>query len=253
VAVGRGSTVGPVPRVLLTFDNLGEASELERGTWPQGEPVGRHPSVTEVLPPLLSELARRELTATFFVEAINCEMYPDALHEIAARGHELGVHGWRHEPWGELSAERERELLTRATEAFATLGLPARGFRPPGGAATGATADLLVELGYTWWSPERAVAGHPELVRRAFDWDLVDAYHLMALFADLRRERGDPAQPLAPAQAAERFARRLARRRSGDERDVVVLHPFLMLDPAWFAQVRELLATIGGSQRHAPP
>ena len=65
--------------VVLTFDNLGEASELERGTWPPDEPLGRHPSVLTALPRLLSELDVLGLRATFFVEAINCELYPDAL------------------------------------------------------------------------------------------------------------------------------------------------------------------------------
>ena len=86
--------------IVLTFDNLGEASELERGTWPADARPASHPSVTDVLPRLLDELAAHELTATFFVEALNCELYPNALREIAAKGHEIGMHGWRHEDWG---------------------------------------------------------------------------------------------------------------------------------------------------------
>ncbi|MBV9681103.1 MAG: polysaccharide deacetylase family protein, partial [Solirubrobacterales bacterium] len=80
--------------LVLTFDNLGEASALERGTQPPDVPLGRDPSVLEALPRLLDELQRHRLTATFFVEAINCELYPDAVREIAARGHEIGHHGW---------------------------------------------------------------------------------------------------------------------------------------------------------------
>ena len=30
----------------LTFDNLGEAADLERGRWPADAPLGRHASVT---------------------------------------------------------------------------------------------------------------------------------------------------------------------------------------------------------------
>ena len=100
-------------RVVLTFDNLGEASELERGTWPADEPLGRHPSVTEALPRLLDELDAHGLTATFFVEGINCELYPDAVREIAARGHEVGVHGWRHETWGSWRPPRARAARAR--------------------------------------------------------------------------------------------------------------------------------------------
>src|SRR5450755_2989772 len=119
--------------LVLTFDNLGEASQLERGTWPAGEPLGRDPSVHVALPRLLDALDANGLTATFFVEAINCELYPEALLEIAARGHELGHHGWRHESWDGLSPQRERETVTRGMAAFGALGVEVVGFRPPGG------------------------------------------------------------------------------------------------------------------------
>lgn len=218
----------------LTFDNLGEAAELERGTWPAGEPLGRDRSVTTVLPRLLDELDAHRRTATFFVEGINGELYPDALQEITARGHELAVHGWRHEAWAELPADRERELLVRADDALRAIGLAPSGFRPPGGVVTAQTAALLGELGYTWWSraaPAAAVLGLRDLT---FEWDRVDAYWLMERFAALRRERGDPGEPPAPSAVGERLAR------AGGE-DVVVLHPFLMLDEGWWEQVRRLL------------
>jgi peptidoglycan/xylan/chitin deacetylase (PgdA/CDA1 family) len=224
--------------VRLTFDNLGEASELERGTWPEGEPLGRHPSVTEALPRLLSELEVHGLMATFFVEGVNCELYPDAIREIAARGHELGVHGWRHEDWAQLPPDRERELLVRSGDAFRELGVAPSGFRPPGGSVTAQTAALLRELGYTWWSRAAPAAPVPGLDDLTFDWDLVDAYWLMERFADQRRGRGDPSGPLAPSALGERLAR-------AAPGDVLVLHPFLMLDEAWWEQVRRLLELVG--------
>src|ERR1035437_7277917 len=60
-----------LPRALvLTFDNLGEANELERGTWSAGAQLGRHPSVTVALPRLLDELDEREPGGTFFRDAL---------------------------------------------------------------------------------------------------------------------------------------------------------------------------------------
>jgi hypothetical protein len=237
--------------IVLTFDNLGEASELERGTWPAGQPLGTHRSVTRVLPRLLDELDVHGLRATFFVEAINCELYPDALHGIVARGHELGAHGWRHEVWHELAAERELDLLIRTTEAFEQVGLPVGGFRPPGGTCTGQTRWLLRGLNYSWCSP--AVRGEHVLTKASnaqglwnvgFDWELVDAYHLMERFADLRRRRGDSPEPTDPVALGDRFARRLPGCASGGL-DVLILHPFLMLDESWFDQVRRLLGLLG--------
>ena len=229
----------------LTFDNLGEASELERGTWPPGAPVGQHPSVTETLPRLLDELDSVGLGATFFVEAINCELYPDALRAIAARGHELGIHGWRHEHWAGLPAEHERSLLLRSRRAFESLGLPARGFRPPGGGLNPSSPVLLLEAGVRWCSPE----GHEFGVRDglavvSFEWELVDAYHLMDDFAELRVSRGDGDATLSADEAVRRISAGVEAVSRGGGAATVILHPFLMLDPAWWAAARALLARI---------
>lgn len=241
--------------ILLSFDNLGEASELERETWDGRTPLGRHPSVTVALPRLLDELDAIGLTATFFVEAINCELNPDAIRELAARGHELGAHGWRHEQWESLTPERERELLQRAAAAFAALGVEARAFRPPGGGLTAQTPALLREFGYRWCSPaiEAVPAGDSHVRWAPFDWELVDAYHLMQRFAALRERRGDPAQPLDADTTAARLTAALrgdVHHAGGDgdaaagRANVVILHPFLMLDDAWWNGARQTLLLI---------
>ena len=89
----------PAGRIALTFDNLVEAAEIGRGRWSGKVPVGSDPSVTEAPPWLLHELGSRRMRSTFFVEAINCELNPGSVREIADRGHDLAVHGWRHEEW----------------------------------------------------------------------------------------------------------------------------------------------------------
>jgi peptidoglycan/xylan/chitin deacetylase (PgdA/CDA1 family) len=232
--------------LVLTFDNLGEASALERGTWSAGKALGNDPSVTEALPWLLDQLDLHRLQATFFVEAINCELYPDAVCEIATRRHELGHHGWSHEQWAELRADTERGALSRGLEAFEALGLRPRGFRPPGGELTERTPGLLRDNGFDWCSS----AGHDPtvedgLVYVPFDWELVDAYHLMERFAPLRTRRGDPAGPRRPADVVELMAHRLG---AGGPH-TLILHPFLMLDDTWSAAVGRLLATIAERAR----
>jgi len=243
---------GPAQRtIVLTFDNLGEASALQRGTWDAQTPLGRDPSVTQALPWLLDALDHSGLRATFFVEAINCELNPEALRTIRTRGHELGVHGWEHEVWGGLDPDTERALLERATRGFAALGLGARGFRPPGGELTARTPDLLRELGFEWCSPAGAAGGRQligeGLAAVPFDWELVDAYHLMERFADLRVQRGDSRSPLSAGATAARMATAL-RDASGPR--TVIMHPFLMLDPAWreeVARLLELMVGLGGA------
>jgi peptidoglycan/xylan/chitin deacetylase (PgdA/CDA1 family) len=225
--------------LVLTFDNLGEAAALERGEQPVS--LGRDPSVTKALPWLLDQLDQHGLIATFFVEAINCELYPDAVREIAAGGHELGHHGWAHETWGDLSLQNERDALARGLEAFAKLGLRPRGFRPPGGALTEHTPALLREHGFEWCSPEgREFELRDGLVYLPFDWELVDAYHLMDSFGALRASRGDPERRRASAELADWLAHRLA----AGGRQTLILHPFLMLEDAWAAGVAEVLSVV---------
>ena len=230
--------------VVLTIDNLGEASALERGEQPRAP--GRDPSVTTALPWLLDQLDRQNLTATFFVEAINCELYPHAVREIATRGHEIGHHGFSHETWRELSPEAERETLARGLDAFATLNLQPRGFRPPGGELTAASPALLREYGFEWCSPAGETAGLRDgLAYVPFDWELVDAYHLMDSFGPLRVSRGDREAPRAPAELADWLAHRL----SAGGRHTLILHPFLMLDDAWSAGVADVLASVADLAR----
>ncbi|MEA2255903.1 MAG: hypothetical protein QOG35_1948 [Solirubrobacteraceae bacterium] len=234
----------------LTFDNLGEASAIARGEQPDPESLGRHPSVTSVLPRLLDALDEHGLRATFFVEAVNCERYPDALREIAARGHELGHHSWAHETWDELEADREAELLLRGVEAFTALGVEVTGFRPPGGALTRRTPELLREAGLRWCSP----AGDGPRVEDGlayvpFQWPMVDAFHLMAALVDLRRRLGEPRAPADPWQMRRQIDVALdALARDGGHRSLI-LHPFLGLREDVLDEQLRLLASIAARAR----
>ncbi|MEY2516802.1 MAG: hypothetical protein QOJ89_4160 [bacterium] len=240
------TTAAPVSRtIVLTIDNLGEAAEIEQGTWPADAPRGRHPSVTRALPRLLDLLDALALRATFFVEAVNTRDYPAALLEIAARGHELGFHAWRHERWGDLHSDDEQDVIDRSFAAYARLGLDVRAFRPPGGGLNRHTTRRLRVAGVSWCSAEGERAGVDDaaMAHLPFRWDLVDATYLYRPFAGLRAERGLPDAPLAPDDAVARLRRALAA-----DRDPVaatlILHPFLMADdvawPAYEVLLREL-------------
>ena len=201
-----------------------------------------HPSVTEALPRLLDELATRSLTATFFVEAINCERNPEAVQSIAQRGHEVAHHGWRHEQWSALEATEERNILSTGVSAFAMLGLRVTGFRPPGGELTARSPALLAETGFEWCSPAGNApnpAGALDYI--PFEWEMVDAYHLMERFAPLRERRKDHPDVLDPPAVAQRFEAAVDRLATRGGRRTLVMHPFLMLDDRWFDSVRALL------------
>ncbi|HEY0362314.1 MAG TPA: polysaccharide deacetylase family protein, partial [Solirubrobacteraceae bacterium] len=224
--------------VLLSFDNLGEAADLERGT-AQG-PIGDDPSVTIGLPRALEALAALDLHATFFVEGLNAELYPEALLDIAAAGHEVGLHGWRHEVWDSLSPEEEDEILGRGVAAFAGLGLEVEGFRPPGGGLGPRTLEALAAHGLRWGSPAGERPGRTAgIACLPFRWPAVDAYHRLESFTDRRTSWGDRADVASPREAADALIGALDAR--GDDPLVLILHPFLMLSESEAAQARRVL------------
>ena len=214
--------------VSVTFDNLGEAADLERGLWPEDEPLGHHFSVRRMLPRILGMLEELRLHATFFVEGINAELHPEALLQIANSGHELGYHGWRHEYWPNLSPSQEARLLERGVHKMHELGVRPRGFRPPGGRLTASSPELLENLGFAYCSPAGLGIGFlGNLVVLPFEWRLVDAYYYLPRFGALRKNATGSSEPLSPV----RFRETLSSALQGVVRDgghlTLLFHPFL--------------------------
>jgi peptidoglycan/xylan/chitin deacetylase (PgdA/CDA1 family) len=176
--------------------------------------------------------------ATFFVEGLNAELYPDALREIDAAGHEVAYHGWQHERWSELSPDEERASLERGVAALGALGLRPVGFRPPGGRLTPASSDLLRALGFEYVSPEEGETAEG-LDVRPFRWPLVDALYYLPHFAELREQcLGTP-----EAQPPERLRAAIA----AAPHEIVVFHPFLLADGARFDVLRWAISDRDGA------
>src|SRR3954469_5806424 len=228
--------------IALTFDNLGEASEIQLGAEPDER--GRHFSVTDVLPRLLDALGERELQATFFVEGLNTELYPDALREMAGRGHELGYHAWCHEEWGELDAGAQADNLRRGAEALERLGLRPRGFRPPGGALDAAGDRALARLASASASREGDEPAAGDVVRMPFRWPLVDAYWVLPNYAERREANGHE-------EGAGNFVAEVERAIAAGGYVPLIMHPFLWADPATERADREVLDRVAsaGAQR----
>jgi peptidoglycan/xylan/chitin deacetylase (PgdA/CDA1 family) len=187
--------------VCVTFDNLGEAAEQEMGA---DTPTGGHRSVAASLPIVLEELASTELTATFFVEGVNAETYPDALWSIVDAGHEVAYHAWRHEEWGRLGSAEEDDNLARGVAAMTSLfGRPPAGFRPPGGLLGEGTLDRLRERGMRYCSPAGASVAIDRAVLLCFAWPHVDAYHLLPPFEALRSHIDGSGEAGGPERVAQ--------------------------------------------------
>jgi peptidoglycan/xylan/chitin deacetylase (PgdA/CDA1 family) len=131
---------------------------------------------------VLAVLDAFAVRATFYVPGITLERHPGTFAEVAAAGHELGHHGYRHLPTHTLDAAGERDELQRGLAAFADrLGLVPAGYRSPAWELTPHTLTLLGEHQFAYDSslmgddrPYRIRAGPRELIELPVHWDLDD-------------------------------------------------------------------------------
>lgn len=228
--------------VSVTFDNLGEAADLERGLWPEDKPLGRHFSVRYTLPRILGLVEELGLRSTFYVEGLNAELYPEALREIADSGHELGYHGWRHEYWPNLSPSDEARALERGVRRMQEIGVGPSGFRPPGGRLTHSSPKLLENLGFTHCSPAGRGTGFLDsLVVLPFAWRVIDAYHYLPRFGGLREALAGSDEPLSPARFRETLGSALQDVVRDGGHLTLIFHPFLEEQEGRFGFMREAL------------
>ncbi len=183
----------------LSFDNLGEAAEIELSALDADGPLGDHFTAKRVLPALLDALAEQGIAATFFVEGLNAELYPDELKEIATRGHEVGYHAWRHEQWSDLTAVEQADNLARGVAAFQALGLDLAGLRPPGGGLGPRGIDVLREAGLRYCSPAgKGVGVRDGVAVLPFQWQHVNASCVLPPLAPVREQMTGSPDPLDP-------------------------------------------------------
>ena len=112
-----------------------------------------HPSYLDaVVPRILEFLAARGLTISFFIVGQDAALEKNraALRAIAAAGHEIGNHSFRHEPWLHLytEAELDQELRLAEDAIESATGVRPRGFRGPGFSLSQGTLETLLRRGY---------------------------------------------------------------------------------------------------------
>jgi peptidoglycan/xylan/chitin deacetylase (PgdA/CDA1 family) len=126
-AVGRGSRRERV--AYLTFDD------------------GPNPGATDSI---LETLAARRVPAAFFLVGEHVRRFPDVARRVAASGHEVGNHTFRHTKLHFRGPRRIAEELGRTHELItAVTGRAPRAFRAPHGYRNPFVALAARRLGYT--------------------------------------------------------------------------------------------------------
>jgi peptidoglycan/xylan/chitin deacetylase (PgdA/CDA1 family) len=115
--------------------------------------------VHQGLAALRAVLRHHGLRATFAVPAVIAHIRADTIRALAAEGHEIAAHGFRHEDVSGLERAEEQERIARATGLLADIigrrplgwfSLPRQGDRFATGTISRNTIDLLIEAGYDY-------------------------------------------------------------------------------------------------------
>jgi len=135
------------------------------------------------VPRLLDMLGRQGITATFFVPGFTADCYPDVVRRIVGEGHEVGHHGYLHEPMQGISASTEASYIDRGLDALDRVGVRPSGYRAPWWELNWHSPDLLLERGFRYDSSLfdddrpyrfRGTAGASSLVEIPVNWALDD-------------------------------------------------------------------------------
>lgn len=224
----------------LSFDNMGEAAWLEMNMWGD-QPVGQHYTAAFV-PRLIDALG--DVRATYFIEASNAEIYPGAIRQWAAAGHEVGIHAWRHEAWDRTPSARRREILQRSLGAMQKIGIAPVGFRPPGGALPHEAWAEFEDAGLHYCSSlgEPGISRIGRMMSLPFAWNNVDSYMIEELAKPLRVMFGDPAEPYSLAEWDAALSATIDQTLTEGGQRTIIFHPeFIGMSDEKFAVVRRLL------------
>lgn len=216
--------------VCLTMDNLGEAQDVYKGTWNQ--PIGTHPSIANQLPRMLELLDKYNIKITYFIESWSLGVYPDAVKDVIAHGHEVAWHGLQHEPWASLSSEEVRNKLAKSFGMAEAAGIKYAGFRPPGGGLGKHTRwNLMKERGLEYISPVddefRCLDHQDGITVLPLEWPEVDAFYYMEKFDEKRVAFQKQKEVMTPAQFKEHLMKRIDLALEEEGFVSILFHPFL--------------------------
>jgi hypothetical protein len=226
----------------ITFDNFGWAagetlpwacpSDIPANEWAVYNRIGLevgHPRILK----LLNDL---DIRCTYFAEGYAAVLHPEEMKHWHAAGHEIAVHGWKHEMWsGITSREEENHLVELAvTSIHSVLGEAPMGFRPPGLTINPWTDEVLMANGIRYVSQALPADGaKATLVTRL---DLLPTEPGLIDGAVIHPRFGGIFGALDAATAYDKLHELAVAHESTrpDEPWVLVVHPFTSGNRAWF-------------------
>ena len=232
--------------VVLSFDVDGSSGMINRDPAIEHRPSARSfgdygPTVG--LLHILAMLARQEVPASFYVPGAVADQWPRLIEAIGGAGHEIGHHGYMHEPPATLNPEQEEDVLVRGSETLEQVtGQRPIGYRSPSWELSDVSLALLHEHGFLYDSslmgsdtPYWVSAGESALVELPIHWALDDYPYFVFAPTDGRRLQASPEHVESTWRAAfdELWERRGV--------FTLTMHPYIIARPGRLKMLERLI------------
>ncbi len=176
---------------------------------------------------ILDVLDRYNVKAGFFVSAHEARMFPDILPSIAARGHEIGMHGVVHEMVQTIAPDFFVEILETSIGVFREqIGCDPVGFRAPAWDLTPACLeilkryDVLFDSSLTGYDHPYTMDGITEI---PISWALDDVPYFRYYGGG-----SDKWIPVSTTDVTERWTRALLDCQRHNELCMLTMHPWII-------------------------
>lgn len=176
--------------VLVTFDLDGSSSAIYRNknafNMPSLLSMGEYGPMVAT-PRILDLLDTYDIRTSFFIPGYVAETHRDLVKDITERGHEIGHHGYMHEPPSDLDANKEWDVLNRGIDILQEItGNAPLGYRSPSWELSNRSLEYIASLGFLYDSslmgddaPYFVNTPGGRIVELPIHWVLDDAPHFM--------------------------------------------------------------------------
>ena len=165
ILVGFGVDVDAVAGWLGSYGGEDSPDDISRGMF-AGE-VGS--------PRLLDLFDKTGLTTTWFIPGHSAETFPEQMKDVAARGHEIGIHGYSHENPIAMTREQETAILDKCIDLITEIsGKRPTGYVAPWWEFSNVTNELLLERGIKYDHSLMHNDFTPYRVRVGDSWTKID-------------------------------------------------------------------------------
>lgn len=134
------------------------------------------------MPRILNLLSKYDIKSSFYIPGFIADTHIDLVKEIFDAGHEIGHHGYMHEPPATLTQQEEIDVIDKGIESIERItSQTPLGYRSPSWELSKYSIDILANKGFLYDSslmgddnPYYIESGQNKLVEIPIHWELDD-------------------------------------------------------------------------------